>query len=54
MKGLRPAMPYQGRVRETETAKRQIQEFLIAELRELLSPEHWAPDPERIEPRSWS
>jgi hypothetical protein len=46
MKGLPPEMPYQERVRETETAKRQIQEFLIAELRDLLSPAPEEPDPE--------
>lgn len=53
IKGLPPEMPYQERVLETETTKRQIQEFLVAELRDLLSrsPRRRTPGlPERLLP----
>ncbi len=46
MKALPPEMSYPERVRQTDTAKQQIQEFLIGELRDLLGAEPEDPDPE--------
>ncbi|MGH2668467.1 MAG: hypothetical protein ACRDH5_04985 [bacterium] len=46
MKGLLAEMAYQERVQAAETAKREIQEFLIDELRGLLGPEESEVDPD--------